>query len=1096
MNILPATRVAIALFAFACHSALAAIGDITTFAGGGDGVRPIVPGSPATSIVISQPRAVAVDAGGNFYFVNRGTLYRVTAGNVFPVASGVGTVAAMAMDGGGNFYLADDSAHQVRKVDAGGAVSVIAGTGTAGFGGDGGLATAAQLNAPKGIGIVAGDVLVSDSGNNRVRRISGGNITTVAGDGTAGVGADGVPAVQAGVAAPGGLVEDGAGGFYVVTGTVPGQTPPNGGRIRRVVAGGTISTLVPINVVVPGALARDPATGDLYLAGGILDISVRMITLGGTITTVVNTGPGPFGVALATTGDLYVADSGQNLIVKRPAGGGLTTVAGGGPNPPYIGDGGPATEATFDVAMQVAVKPSGAVLIAQATAGRLRLVDESGIVSTIVGEAPGEAIYGVALDQAGNIYFSTYGTHRIRKMDTAGTVTTFAGTGEVGFSGDGGPAISARLNNPTFLAFDAAGNLYFSERNNRRVRRITPGGIISTIAGNGGQSGGIDGGPATGVGITPEGLVFDAAGNLLVADVLNHRIRRIDTAGNITTFAGNGVAASDGDGGPAISAALRGPSGVAVDPSGNVYIADTANQRIRRVTPSGTIEAFAGTGELGFSGDGGPALAAKFHQPYSVAWDPVRSALLVSDSFNQRVRLVAMADTAPDAFAFAPQAGVTPGSFVQSAPVTPVSYQSATAVLVTGGEYSIGCTGTFTSATGTISPGQSICVRHIASLQNNFVTSTTLTIGGVSAVFSATTVAGAGTLDASPGTLAFDGQSVNTTSLPRTLTLTNTGATTVTVHSAATTGPFAAATSACSSVAPGASCTVQVTFTPTSGASLAGTVSVRASSGNYTANLTGTGEVSLATHYYQSIFRRAPDSAGKAFWEAEAARVNALGADPRETWFAMSTQFYFSPEYVGFARTDAAFVTDLYRTFFNREPDATGLDFWTTRLASVPREAVLADFLFSAEFVAFTNAIFGSASVRAELGFVMNFYRGFLARLPEDSGFNYWLGRFRTAQCAGPNNAPGQVRAVALDLAGQSVVGAEYVGRNRTNAQFVADMYNAFLRRGADPSGMQFWLGRLTTGADTRASMVVGFTSSAEFQQRINQVVAAGCINP
>ncbi len=325
------------------------------------------------------------------------------------------------------------------------------------------------------------------------------------------------------------------------------------------------------------------------------------------------------------------------------------------------------------------------------------------------------------------------------------------------------------------------------------------------------------------------------------------------------------------------------------------------------------------------------------------------------------------------------------------------------------------------------------------------------------------------------------------------MTLTNTGASTLTVSSV-TASTYFAVTHDCSTLAPAESCTANVTFTPTAQGSLNGTLTIQASNGTLSVGLTGTGEKSLVTHYYLSILRRAPDAGGKAYWESEAVRMPALGANLNETWYAMATYFYFSPEYTAFNRDDTGFVTDLYNTFFNRPPDIGGLAFWTGQLAGgMPREVVLTGFMFSPEFQSFTQAIFGNTAARKEVDTVVDFYRGILSRLPDTDGFNYWVGQFRAAQCAG-TYAAAAVVAQAASISSSFAHSAEYVSRNRTNPQFVGDLYNSFLRRGGDLGGVQFWIAQLESGAYTRDDVRGWFIASPEFTNRVNAMIAQGCL--
>ncbi len=345
-------------------------------------------------------------------------------------------------------------------------------------------------------------------------------------------------------------------------------------------------------------------------------------------------------------------------------------------------------------------------------------------------------------------------------------------------------------------------------------------------------------------------------------------------------------------------------------------------------------------------------------------------------------------------------------------------------------------------------------------------------------------------LSATPPSLDFGGQSMNTTSPALAVTLANTSASPLSVTSVTASTGFAV-THDCATLAAGASCTSSVAFTPAAQGSFNGTLTVQASTGTLTVPLAGTGERSLVTHYYRAILRRAPDAAGKAFWDGEAARVQALGLGANEAWYAMSGSFFTSAEYLALARDDDGFVTDLYNTFFNRAPDAPGLAFWTGLLAGgMPREVLLASFMFSPEFVSFTQAIFGTAGVRAEVDTVTDFYRGLLARLPDNAGFAFWLARFRAAQCLGS----AAVTAEAESISSQFALSAEYAARVRDNAQYVGDLYNAFLRRGGDLAGVLFWINELSSGARTRENVRQAFVASPEFQARVAAVIAQGCL--
>ena len=368
----------------------------------------------------------------------------------------------------------------------------------------------------------------------------------------------------------------------------------------------------------------------------------------------------------------------------------------------------------------------------------------------------------------------------------------------------------------------------------------------------------------------------------------------------------------------------------------------------------------------------------------------------------------------------------------------------------------------------------------------------------VSATF--TTAAGSPTAMANPASIDFGGQSTRTTSLAQTVTITNIGAGTLSVSGVSVNNTQFAQTNDCGSVAAGGTCTINVSFSP---ATITGAVNATApvsgqlsitSNGTGSPNtvaLSGTAEKSLVTHYYRSILRRAPDAGGKSFWESEAARLASLAVNVSEAWYAVAITFYFSPEYTAFNRDDTGFVTDLYNTFFNRPPDGGGLSYWTGQIAAgMPREAVLAGFMFSTEFVNFTQGIFGNTAARAEVDTVVDFYRGLLSRLPDTAGYNFWVQQFRTAQCEGAGAVYAQVESISNGFAS----GTEYIDRSRTNAQYVGDLYNAFLRRGGDLAGVLYWISELNNNNRTRNEIRQAFLTAPEFARRVSAIIAQGCL--
>ena len=363
----------------------------------------------------------------------------------------------------------------------------------------------------------------------------------------------------------------------------------------------------------------------------------------------------PSGVAVDRWGNIYIADTRRRLIRKVDSTGTITTIAGPG-DVLFGGDGGPAVQAGLRPPRGVAVDSAGDLYIADAGNHRIRKVDSTGTITTIAGTGVsgfggdgGAAVQaglsnprGVAVDGVGNLYMADTGNHRIRKVDSTGTITTIAGTGVSGFGEDGGPAIQATLYYPRGVAVDSTGNLYIADTYNHRIRRVDLSGTITTIAGTGERSGFFsgDGRPAVQAEFFgPVDVAVDSAGNVYIADSNNNRIRKVDSTGTITTIAGTGERGDRGDGGPAVEARITEPSGVALDSAGDLYIADAGNNRIRKVDSTGTITTIAGTGERYFGGDGGPANQAWLSKPSGVAVDGGGN-LYIADTGNNRIRKV------------------------------------------------------------------------------------------------------------------------------------------------------------------------------------------------------------------------------------------------------------------------------------------------------------------------------------------------------------------------------------------------------------------------------------------------------------------------
>ncbi len=450
-----------------------------------------------------------------------------------------------------------------------GYITTIAGGTT--FIGDGGAPTLALLNNPSSIAVDAsGNVFVADTANHRVRKISSGSriITSVAGTGTEGFSGDGLPAIAANLNRPNGVAVDSRGNLFVAD--------TENCRIRKVSLGSGIISTAAGN----GQFGFSGDNGPANQAGLYR----------------------PYGVAINSTGDLYIADYWNNRVRKVSATSGIITTVAGNGKFEYSGDGGLAIEAGL---------------------GRPK---------------------GVAVDSMDNLYVADTENFRIRKVNVQnGIINTFAGTGTAGFSGDNGPALSSKLSWPYGMSFDTSGNLYFTDSGNQRIRKIaTATGLISTVAGDGGKGYSGDDGPALAAKFrNPYGVGVASDGTIFVADSENRRIRCVTLAtGIIATIAGTGETQIPNEGGPAASAKLRDPQGVAVDSKDNVFISDS-NCRVWRVAVgTGIMIATAGTGEQGYSGDGGPATSAMISIPYGLAIDSADN-LFLADHWNMRIRKVA-----------------------------------------------------------------------------------------------------------------------------------------------------------------------------------------------------------------------------------------------------------------------------------------------------------------------------------------------------------------------------------------------------------------------------------------------------------------------
>jgi sugar lactone lactonase YvrE len=789
----------------------------------------------------------------------------------------------------------------------------------------------------------------------------------------------------------------------------------------------------------------------------------------------------PAAIAADKTGNIYVSDCGTGEVGKirmvDRATNQIRTIAGGGAAAPA---GQIATAASLAC-------PAG---LAYDADNNLLYISESGVARRIsvldlntqtiaihydfsTAALPFSAIHpaGLALDDLKRLYVSDFkagtisgtGKYIVRIGNTVPrTATIFAGSGIAGFSGDKNTpsattATSAKINAPLGLAIDPGNQyLYFADNGNIRVRRIAfSDSSIETVAGTSDASnsrcylapGRGDGGLATEALLCyPTAVAFDQNGDLLLAEGWyqggSGYIRRVAIGGNISVVVGDGnpsdTNAADlihiGDGRPPADGHLFAPIGLLVDADSYLYIVDQLHYRVRKV--------------------GGLAVAGI---------------------------------TAPDRIGFMVGVAQSTRIYATAFPAATLSVANAPSWL------------TFNPVTGELAgtpPSGSIGTHSVQVTATNTAdsnrTATKTIFLDVGKVSTTVSVALPNDCYANPKIIATIRNQRDSTPA--------TSATGIVSIRVGAWGPFTAMVSGGEAtfdltradfpgVGPaqyrvGVSYPIVVTYGGDSDFEAA------ADAGSTALN------ASLVECYYQSILRRPSEPVGKAAWQGELARMQSLAVDANEVYFVLAGVFFNSAEYKAFNRTDTEFVTDLYNTFLMRAPDGPGLANWLSEIAAgKPRNMIMYFFLFSDEFKNFMAAAVGNSPSRAEVYAVVDYYRGLLGRLADDDGFRNWRGRFRAAQCSG---AP-LVNAEVTIISQQFLTSSEYQYRNsirpanQRTAEYVADLYYAFLRRGGELSGFQFWVAEIDSGRQTRDQVRSRFVQSSEFQSRVGAIIGQGC---
>ena len=661
----------------------------------------------ATETEISLVDGIAIDKKGNVYIAMRehNIISRIDTKGMMTRYAGSGesgfsgdggpaikanfkTPAGLAFDPEGNLYIADRENHRIRKIDTSGNISTFAGIGEAGFSGDDGPAVKARLSLPSGVAIdKKGNLYISDRSNDRIRVVDKkGVIRTYAGSGVAGFQGDAGPALKAQLDKPFGIALDEAENLYIAD--------RNNNRVRKVSPEGIITTVAgdggfffmgdngpayQASVAAPTGVAVDKK-GNLYIADRNNN-RIRLVDKLGMIRTVAGTGQQgyngesetaretnlylPFGLTVDSNDNLLVIDRSHYRIRRiDPKSGKVETVAGNGLKL-FAGDGGPATGATLSFPHGMFMDKSDNLIFSDKGHYRIRKITPEGIISTFGGngtrgnvghnipvlEANVYNITTLVQNPAGDIFMSSPSgfVSIIRRVDTKGVVHDYIDTSSERYlesiskskhKGLVQTGAVATITQFSDIVFDPKGNLFISDRLNHQIRKIDLKGNISTIAGVGDSDYYGDGGPALEAAFRdPNALASDKQGNIYIAESANNRIRKIDTKGIVTTVAGNGEHADSGDGGPALKAAIRSMDDIAISPEGELHILGTNTHKVRKITQDGKIVTVAGKGYAGFFGDDGPATKAMLKNPAAISFDS-KGNLYIADMGNNRIRKV------------------------------------------------------------------------------------------------------------------------------------------------------------------------------------------------------------------------------------------------------------------------------------------------------------------------------------------------------------------------------------------------------------------------------------------------------------------------